>query len=477
MLKDFLRRISRNAVSLFGVWITSVSAVIFFSLFGMELVGFSGSPYLGIMAFLIVPAFFVAGLLLIPFGVWRAKRKARKAVDAGEVPPSEDFPVLDFNSDKVRKTAMILSVLSVVNLIIIATATYKGVEVMGSTKFCGTACHTVMAPEFTTYQNSPHAKVKCVECHIGSGASWFVKSKLSGSWQLISVAFNLYQRPIPTPVHNLRPARDTCEQCHWPTKFVGDRLKVITRFNEDEENSEVKTALLIHVGGTQGSVSRGIHWHVDRGVKIRYQADEKRQAIGDVELTKPDGTVEVFKAPKPLPEPKNAQAGHEWRSMDCVDCHNRPSHIYRLPEDEVNTSMASGRIDRTLPFIRREAVKALKAPYATREEAALKIRQAITGFYAKDHPEMAKARSATIEDAVKDVIRIYDGNVWPHMKIGWGAYPTNLGHTQVDGCFRCHDDEHKTAGGRKISQDCALCHSVLAQDEKDPKILKDLLNP
>lgn len=472
MFKDFLRNMSRNPISLFGVWLTSVSAVIFFSLFGFELVGYSGTPYLGIMAFLVVPAFFVAGLLLIPFGIWWTKRKKRKALAKGEEVPEDEWLVLDFNSPKVRRTTMILSVLSVANLIIIATATYKGVEVMGSTKFCGTACHTVMAPEYTTYQRSPHAKVKCVECHIGSGASWFVKSKLSGSWQLISVAFNLYQRPIPTPVHNLRPARDTCEQCHWPTKFVGDRLRVYTRFQEDAENSEIKTALLLHVGGTQGSVARGIHWHVDPGVKIRYQADEKRMAIGDVEMTRADGTVEVFKAPKPL---EKAQPG--WRSMDCLDCHNRPSHIYRLPEDEVNVSMANGKIDRTLPWIRREAVKALKGEYASREDAALKIRQAINDFYAKEQPDLLRARAATVNDAVTEIVKIYHSNVWPHMKISWGAYPTFLGHNQVDGCFRCHDDEHKTASGKKISQDCATCHSVLAQDEKDPKILKDLTNP
>lgn len=472
MLKDLLLKISKNPISLFGVWITTVSAVIFMSLFGIEFVGFSGGPYIGIMAFLVVPAFFVGGLLLIPFGIWWRKRKAMKAAAEGETLDEKAFLVLDFNIDHVRKTAMLLSVLSVVNLAIITTATYKGVEVMGSTKFCGTACHTVMAPEYTTYQRSPHAKVKCVECHIGSGASWFVKSKLSGSWQLISVALNLYQRPIPTPVHNLRPARDTCEQCHWPSKFVGDRLKVITRYNEDEVNTETKTALLIHVGGSQGSVSRGIHWHVDRGVKIRFQADEKRLAIGDVELTRPDGSVETYKATKPLEKPSNGMRG-----MECIDCHNRPSHIYRLPEDEVNDALFADKIDRSLPYIRREAVKALKGDYTSQKEAADKIRQSITDFYGATYPEVTKTKAAAITAAVKALQTIYDSNVWPHMKIGWGAYPSFLGHTVTDGCFRCHDDEHKTKDGRKITQDCALCHAVLAQDEVNPKILTDLVNP
>lgn len=472
MLKDLLLKISKNPISLFGVWITTVSAVIFMTLFGIELVGFTGGPYIGIMAFLVVPAFFVGGLLLIPFGIWWRKRQAIKAALAGEAAEDNAFLVLDFNKPNVRNTWMILSVLSIVNLAIISTATYKGVEVMGSTKFCGTACHSVMAPEYTTYQRSAHAKVKCVECHIGSGASWFVKSKLSGSWQLISVALNLYQRPIPTPVHNLRPARDTCEQCHWPTKFVGDRLKVITRYNEDEQNTETKTALLIHVGGAQGSVSRGIHWHVDRGVKISYQSDEKRLAIGDVEMTRPDGTVEIYKATKPVEKPAKGMRG-----MECIDCHNRPSHIYRLPEDEVNDALFSDRIDKTLPFIRREAVKVLKAEYPDQKEAAEKIREGIMGFYTSNYPEVLKTRAPALQAAIKNLQSIYEGNVWPHMKIGWGAYPSFLGHTVADGCFRCHDDEHTTKEGRKITQDCALCHTVLAQDEIEPKILTDLVNP
>ena len=471
-MKNLFAKISRNPISLAGVVVTTISAIIFLTLFAIELVGFSGGPYVGIMAFLVVPAFFVGGLLLIPFGIWRARRKAKLAAEAGEEPVPDAFPVIDLNMARVRKTVLIFAALTVINVVIVATATYKGVEVMGSTKFCGTACHSVMAPEYTTYQRSPHARVGCVECHIGSGANWFVKSKLSGSWQLVSVLFKLYERPIPTPVHNLRPARETCEQCHWPTKFVGDRLKVITKFDEDEKNTEKKTALLLHVGGTMGSTSRGIHWHVDPGVKVSYVSDEKREVIGDVELTLPDGTQRIYKTST---TPANPMKG--MRSMDCVDCHNRPSHIYRLPEEEVDTALFEGRIDRTLPFIRREAVKALKATYATREEAQEKIRQAVQGFYSASYPDLAKTRAQAIDAAVISAQGIYNSNVWPSMKITWGAYPSLLGHTVATGCFRCHNDEHKTADGRKISQDCALCHSVLAQDEVDPKILKDLRQP
>ena len=469
-MKNQFAKVSRNPISLAGVVVTTISAIIFLTLFAIELVGFSGGPYVGIMVYVIVPAFFVGGLLLIPFGIWRARRKAKLAAEAGEAPAPEDFPVIDLNKVGVRKTVLFFAALTVVNVVIIATATYKGVEVMGSTQFCGTACHSVMTPEYTSYQRSPHARVKCVECHIGSGASWFVKSKLSGSWQVASVLFKLYDRPIPTPIHNLRPARETCEQCHWPAKFVGDRLKIITKFDEDETNTEKKTALLLHVGGTMGSTSRGIHWHVDPGVRVSFVSDEKRETIGDVELTLSDGTHRVYKASTAPAKPVKGT-----RNMECVDCHNRPSHIYRLPDEEVDDALFDGRIDRTLPFIRREAVKALKATYATREEASEKIRQAVQGFYSASYPDLAKTKALSIDTAVKSVQGIYNSNVWPSMKIAWGAYPSNLGHTAATGCFRCHDDEHKTADGRTIPQDCALCHSLLAEDEADPKILKDLI--
>jgi nitrate/TMAO reductase-like tetraheme cytochrome c subunit len=470
LIKSLLARISKSPISVVGVLVTTISVIIFLTLFAIELVGYSGGPYVGIMVYLVVPAFFVAGLLLIPFGLWHARRKARVAAEAGEAPASESFPVIDLNHVRVRKAILLFTGLTIINVVIIATATYKGVEVMESTRFCGTVCHSVMTPEYTSYQRSPHARVKCVDCHIGSGASWFVKSKLSGSWQIASVMFNLYDRPIPTPVHNLRPARETCEQCHWPAKFVGDRLKVITKFDDDEQNTEKKTALLMHVGGTMGSTSQGIHWHVDRGVHVSFVSDEKRDTIGDVNLTLPDGTHRIYKSSATLPKTATLT-----RNMECVDCHNRPSHIYRLPDQEVDDAILSGHIDRTLPYIRREAVKALKAPYATREEAQGKIRQALQGFYLASYPEIARTKAQSIDAAVRSAQSIYLANVWPSMRITWGAYPSFIGHTATNGCFRCHDDEHKTADGRTISGDCALCHSVLAEDEADPKILRDMI--
>jgi hypothetical protein len=328
-----------------------------------------------------------------------------------------------------------------------------------------------MRPEYTAYQRSPHARVGCVSCHIGPGADWFVKSKLSGSWQLVSVTFDLYPKPIPTPVHNLRPARETCEQCHWPEKFVGDRLRVLTHYADDEQNSESKTVLLMRIGGVEGRESQGIHWHVDPNVQIRYRSDESREKIYEVELRAKDGQVHRFARPG---ETAPAGVSEEWRTMDCIDCHNRPSHTYKLPEREVDAAMEAGRIDGYLPYIHREALAALKQSYPTQDAARAEIEKRINEFYAREYPAVAAEKRSLIDAAVRELGIIYSSNVFPSMRIEWGTYPNHIGHEQTPGCYRCHDDELKTDKGKAIRQDCDLCHSLLAMEESDPAVLKDL---
>ena len=297
---------------------------------------------------------------------------------------------------------------------------------MESTQFCGAACHTVMEPEYTTYKRSPHARVKCVECHIGEGADWFVKSKLSGSWQLVSVAFDLYEKPIGVPVHNLRPARETCEQCHWPNKFVGDRFKVNTHFSEDEANTETKTVLVVKVGGRQAGRSQGIHWHVDPDHVVRYRSDEKRQAIYEVEVETKDGAKQRFAGPA-ASSPEAAKAT-EWRPMDCVDCHNRPSHVYRNPDRELDAALLDRRIDPALPFVRREGLKALQADYPSHEAAREGIAKAIADFYAQSYPQVASEKKDAVAAAGKALGDIWCWNVFPKMNIKWGTYKNHIGH-------------------------------------------------
>ncbi len=466
-MKRFALELTRTPVGLAGAVLATVSAILILSLTAMGLLGFRGGPYLGIVAFVVLPAFFVAGLLLVPVGAWLARRRERIALEHGEPLPA--MPIIDLNDARVRGLALAVLGLTAVNVAILGLATYKAVQVMDSPGFCG-SCHSVMDPEFTTYQRSPHARVACVECHIGPGAPWFVKSKLSGAWQLVSVTFGLYARPIPVPVHDLRPARDTCEHCHWPTKFVGNRLQVITRYADDEASTERKTVLVMRVGGGDAG-GAGIHRHVHPGVQVRYLADARREKIGTVELTLPGGIRRTYRAKDgpAAPSPESA-----WRTMDCIDCHNRPTHVYRSPEDEMDAAIHAGRVDRSLPFVRREGLRLLRADYPTHAAAREGIRRGLVDFYSALDAAGWPARQRAVEAAATALGDAYATNVWPAMRIGWGTYPTFLGHDAAPGCFRCHDEEHRAEDGRTISQDCDLCHAVLAQDEADPAILRTI---
>jgi hypothetical protein len=471
----FFASVTGNPISLAGSALTTVTAFLFLLLFSIHLVSEHGaSPYLGILTFLILPGLFLLGLVLIPLGLWRARKRRRQAI--AEDDPAAEFAVLDFNRPQTRKTALVFLGATGINALILGVGTYKGVEVMESTQFCGAACHTVMEPEYTTYKRSPHARVKCVECHIGEGAGWFVKSKLSGSWQLVSVSLNLYPRPIEAPVHNLRPARETCEQCHWPNKFVGDRFKVNTHFSEDEANTETKTVLVVKVGGRQAGRSQGIHWHVDPDHVVRDRSDARRQKIYEVEVETKDGTKQRFAGPAGS-SPEAAKAT-EWRTMDCVDCHNRPTHVYRDPARELDAALLDRRIDPSLPFVRREGLKALLTEFPSHEAAREGIAKAIAAFYGQSYPQVAAEKKDAVAAAGQALGDIWCWNVFPTMNIKWGTYVNHIGHPDMSaevGCFRCHDEEHKAADGKAITQDCSTCHSLLAQEEKDPEILKTIL--
>lgn len=465
MFKYFLASITRNVLSLTGTALALASLVLIISLFVIQLLGYEGGPYLGIVKFLVLPALAIIGLILIPIGglMWRSKM--RKTPQGRDIPT---FPVFDLNNDRTRKWALIFTGITIVNVVVLSGATYKGIHYMESVEFCGLACHSVMEPEHTAHGRSPHSRVPCAGCHIGPGADWFVKSKLDGAWQLVSVAFDLYPRPVPTPLHDLRPARDTCEQCHWPTKFVGDKLKVIKHYEEDEANTELTTALLLKVGGTGNNGSHGIHWHVDPEHQIRYRSDETREEIYEVEFTDASGSIQHY-ADRRAPED-----GGFWCTMDCVDCHNRPTHIYGSPGNEVDKAIRDGIIDRTLPYAKREAMRVIQEQYPSHEEARAVIGEEFRKFYADNYPDIASTQAELVESAATALGDIYASNVFPGMNLWWDTYPNHIGHTQSAGCERCHTRGMRTAEREQISNDCETCHIVLAEEEEDPHILSVL---
>jgi hypothetical protein len=448
----------RNAITIFGAALTTTGAVLFLAFFLLELAGMHANPYLGMLFFLICPGLFVAGLVVMPVGVWLAHRRDAAGIKAWR--PS--WPKIDLNDGTQRRATAIFLASTVANILIVLVAAYSGVEYMDSPQFCGQLCHVVMEPEWAGYQESPHSRVACVQCHIGSGANWFVKSKLSGLRQVYAVTFKTYSRPIPSPVTDLRPARDTCEQCHWPEKFHGDKIRTVRTYADDEANTETVTTLRLHIGGVNrlGRTASGIHWHVSRQNRIEYIAtDDKRQVIPYVKLVDAKGTTTEFLADGVTDV---ASLKGERRVLDCVDCHNRPSHTFAYSaERAVDDAIAAGGLDAKMPFIRREAVKAVKAEYADAAAAFTGIEQRLAGFY-RDYPTVPKA---SVEAAVAMARHVYERNVFPTMKVAWGTYPNNVGHSDPGpspyaGCFRCHDESHKTKQGKTISQDCSLCHTI-----------------
>ncbi|MEJ2515347.1 MAG: NapC/NirT family cytochrome c [Gammaproteobacteria bacterium] len=469
MAKHFFASLTRNGISLTGTALAAASLTLFIALIIIQWLGFEGGPYLGILTFLIIPALFALGLILIPIGIYFERRRLKKDPAYADKP---HFPVIDLNEERTRKSVVIFLVITLINIVVLAGAPYKGVHVMETVEFCGQACHTVMEPEFTAYQRSAHAKVTCAECHIGAGADWFVKSKISGAWQLVAVAFDLYPTPIPTPLHNLRPSRETCEECHWPTKFVGDKLAVKTSYDDDEQNTEQTTALLLHIGGveSQGAYSgpdgaHGIHWHVDPSHEVRYLSSEDRETIYDIEFVDSDGSVKVFKNTEAEAPAEALERG--WRTMECIDCHNRPTHRYRMPDEEINHAITDGRISRDLPYIKREGMRVLQADYPSHEAAREGIAAEIVAFYSENYPEIAVQMSDEVAGAGEALGQIWAWNVFPKMKVTWGTYPDHSGHQDNPGCFRCHNREHVSESGDKISRSCKLCHTVLANKKKD----------
>lgn len=454
-----------NPVSLAGGAITSAAGVTMIGYWLMELFGRpNDNPYLGIIFFLILPAVFVLGLLLIPVGVFLRRRKLQQA---GEIPA--EYPKVDLNDRMFRHGLDIVLVATIVNLLVVSMASYRGAAYMDSPQFCGQSCH-VMHPEYSAYKVSAHSHVACVECHIGSGAQSYFEAKVNGTKQLLEVAFNRYPMPIPSPVRSLRPAREICEECHTPAKFVGEKLLVKSDFADDEKNTETQTVVLLHLGGIDSlSHLTGIHGvHLGH---IEYIAtDPTRTTVPWVERTYADGSKTAF-ATSSL---KGAMPKGERRVMDCIDCHNRAAHTMQTAEDALNRAMAEGAISPELPWVHKEGLALLKTDYKTEAEAKQKIPEQLTQFYRNDHPEVLAQHPDLVKAAGEGLVNVFTTNVFPDMKVTWGTHPNHIGHMSSPGCFRCHDGDHVAQNGKTLTQDCSVCHNLLAVDEAKPKVLSDL---
>ncbi|HEV8369753.1 MAG TPA: NapC/NirT family cytochrome c [Pyrinomonadaceae bacterium] len=449
----------RNYISFIGIAITCAGFVSVVLLFLFEITSRQENPYVGILTYIIFPAVLLFGLFIIAVGMILERRRRRK----GTPLQIEAYPQLDLNDPRARRAFFVFLVVTFLFVCASAFGSYRAFEYTESVAFCGETCHSVMKPEAVAHKAGAHARVACVACHVGPGAGWYVRSKLTGAYQLYSVSFNKYPRPIKTPVHNLRPADETCEQCHWPEKFFGAQLKVFNHYAYDEKNTLRQTRMLINVGGgspTTGVVA-GIHWHMNIANKIDYiSLDDHRQQIPWVRIQDKDGNItEFFDRNRPLtPE---AIATSPKRRMDCVDCHNRPAHAYLTPDLAVDQAFAGGRLDPALPFLKRESIALLNKPYNTEDEALRSIAAELNQFYSTNYPEMSSGKPDAIKTATSELQRIFRTYFFPEMKTNWETHPNNIGHFYFSGCFRCHDGEHVSKTGKLIRNDCTICHTVI----------------
>ena len=451
-----------NWISIIGSVVALISLFMIIFLFSVSVAFDQGGSYLGLVIYIILPGFLVLGLILIPIGMYFHTRKLKSEKEDAK----SDWPVVDLNIQSHRNAFTIFAIGSTIFLFLSAIGSYEAFHYTESVEFCGTLCHSVMNPEYTAYQVSSHARVACVECHVGTGADWYVRSKISGLYQVYAVTMGVYPKPIPTPVHNLRPAQETCEKCHWPEKFYSRKLRHQKHYLSDENNTEWRIDMLMKIGSKHSAqgLNEGIHWHINPKVKIEYIAtDEKRQVLPWVKYTDISSGEEKIYIDEDNMFEEEMFDSLEVYTMDCMDCHNRPSHSYQPPAFFVNNAIAAGEIPAELPEIKYLAMDICSEEMETMEEAMEYISNEITSYY-EDNEDVDQA---LVEKAITGLQKYYGQNIFPEMKVRWNAYPNNIGHVEFNGCFRCHNDIHVTENKEVISRDCNMCHAITAQGTGD----------
>jgi hypothetical protein len=459
------RSLYRHPLAAVGGAFVLAGSLVFLLLVFIDLTSPNENTYRSLITYFAVPAVVVIGLLLFLIAVRRQVVNARRR---GE---NVRFNLrIEPSSPRYMRSLWLFLGLGVALLLATGWAGFKGYEATDSVSFCGETCHAVMGPQATAYENSPHAQVLCAECHIGPGTSFWVRSKIDGIRQVIKTATNTYDRPIKTPVESLRPAQQTCEQCHWPSQFYGRKLVTKHYYRSDEANSPWTISMLVNIGGsagTQDAGSDGIHWHMLAGKTIEYLAvDEKRQDIPWVRVVRDDGSVSTYADPNAsYPDP--ADSATELRVFDCIDCHNRPSHQFLPPAVAINQEIASDTISRDLPYIRRVGLELLNSLYETQDEAEAAIRSTLAAYYSETYPDRVDDLGDEIAEAADTLVDIYRGNFFPEMKTDYRAHLDNVSHFVNDGCFRCHGSDMVDEAGTTISMECDSCHTIVAQGPSD----------
>ena len=451
--KTWRRSLLRNRTSYAGMFLAAVGLVLilFTAVIGWL---WGNSSYIGLLLLIFTGMVLLGGAFVL-FGAWWNRR-------AGVEPVPEVRLNLNEPADRRKFYRYFFGGAVLLNVAVFMT--YAGYRYSETSSFCGTLCHT-MTPKYVAYQSSPHAHIECVECHVGSGAQYFVKYKIAGTRQLVDLLLNNYPVPIPTPVESLRPARAVCEHCHWPEKFFGTKLVQLPYFHPDRTEHRRTD----HPGGEDRWPDLPQH---PLQPYLRGQEDRLRRG-GPSGAGHPLGQRHPARRQhRGVPEPRlqGADQGVYRRGPDL--------RLHRLPQPSDphlplpgpgREHLAGGKsYSRDLPWIKKVAVEALSKPYPDGKQAHTGIRSTISGFYGRQYPELAKSRKDDIENTLTKVIGLYEKNVFPTMKVNWKTHVDNRGHKEWPGCFRCHDGRHATRNGKVLSQDCALCHTLPVRGPLQP---------
>jgi NapC/NirT cytochrome c family, N-terminal region len=459
--RPVLTLLASHWISMTGAALVTFAGVSWLFLLPVHLRGHVENPYIGLLIFIAIPIIFFLGLALIPIGIGLARRQL-----AGHLYQEADRRIA------IRRAGIFFVVMTLANVIIGSQLSYRAVEHMETVQFCGQSCH-VMKPEFTAHQFAPHKSVECATCHVAPGAGGWIQSKMSGTRQLAAVMLNNFPRPIESAMESNRlvSSEETCEGCHARDRVIGTPVRIIPEFANDEANSASSTVLAMNVGGGR---TGGIHGaHMGPGVQMRYAtSDKKRQTIPWVEYRNTETNVtRTYAATGAKPD------GLAQFEMQCVDCHNRAAHSFESAERALNQALAAGSISPSLPFVKKTGLALLQAEYQSGDQAPGQIADGLRAFYSASYPAVASAKQQEIEAAGKVLAAIYSRNVFPDLKVTWGTYVNNLGHTDSPGCFRCHDGDHSTADAanqKTITQDCNACHQMLSEDDASAAMLKIL---
>ena len=361
------------------------------------------------------------------------------------------------------RTLMLGSITSVALLLLglaaLGVAGIAGWEYSNSNAFCATMCHNVHPEEIAAHQKGAHARVNCVECHMGRSSTLHLMAlkptHMKELWGMIAG----YERPITSST--LRPSREACESCHYPSAEHHDSVAVKVQYGTDPLSSESRTKLVLHTGmdSIRSGYTRGIHWHIQNEVRF-VSPDPQRREIPWVEVTKADGSKVTYTDAETKLSAQQI-AALPARPMACFDCHNAVGHPFSNPTTVIDEAIRTGRIDRKLPDTKARAVALVEKLGEITGETDARAKK-IDALIAESATRAATAAEfKPAEQKFNAVMReVLLAASFREKDFSWKSFPNHTGHSDTPGCFRCHDGKHYNDKGEAIRLQCTLCHAL-----------------